>query len=113
MKTWVLRFRKIDKSTFDAIANGTKSIETRAATIKYKNISQGDVLIFRCSKEEFEKQVKKVHHFSSIEELLNHIAIKKIMPTIETINEARKIYYSFPGYEQKITENGLIALELE
>lgn len=36
MKTWTLRFRAVDKKNFDEVKNGSKPIETRAATIKYQ-----------------------------------------------------------------------------
>ncbi|MFZ4500561.1 MAG: hypothetical protein ACOYMZ_03695 [Minisyncoccia bacterium] len=51
MKTWTLRFRAVDKKNFDEVKNGSKPIETRAATVKYQPIEVGDTLLFVCGKE--------------------------------------------------------------
>jgi ASC-1-like (ASCH) protein len=113
MKKYALRFRSVDKPTFDAIQLGTKSIETRAATTKYYDIKPGDVLVFSCRGENFEKKVKDVQHFDSIEVMLKTIDLKKIMPEATSLKEAENIYYSFPGYKEKIAESGLLAFSLE
>ncbi len=112
MKKWVLRFRQVDKATFDAIANGTKSIETRAATPKYQKIHAGDILVFDCNKQRFEKHIKSVQHFPTIESMLDTIPIQNIMPNVTSLEEAKQTYYAFPDYEQKIKDNGLLAFEL-
>ncbi len=46
MRTWTLRFRSVDKKNFDEVKNGSKPMETRAATIKYQPIEVGDTLLF-------------------------------------------------------------------
>lgn len=44
MKKHILKIRKTDKIVFEAIRDNKKTIETRAATEKYRNIKfEGDI----------------------------------------------------------------------
>ena len=113
MKKIIVRFRTINRDTWSAIRRGTKSVETRAATVKYRNIMAGDVLVFVCGKDRFEKKIKRVRHFKSIAGLFRAIPMQKVLPKAMSIAGAQKIYFSFPGYKEKIRKSGLIALELE
>ena len=112
MKNWSVRFRQVDKQMFDDTREGLKQIETRAATVKYKNIQPGDSITFACGKEKFTKLIKKTHHWASIDDMLEEIPLHKIMPRVTSRAEAEKAYASYPGYKEKIREYGLIGLEL-
>jgi len=112
MKSWTLKFRETDRDLFDDVVNNIKSIETRAATERYRPIKTGDVLVFVCGKDRLEKTIKSVKHFASLDEMLNELDLKSVLPHVETIEEAKRVYHSFPGYEQKIRDYGLLAFEL-
>ncbi len=112
-KKIILRFRGVDNDGFDEIKNGLKTVETRAATTRYRDIKKGDIIIIVCGKQRITKQVKRARHFKTIENMLKAIPLKKIMPSIKSVIEARKVYYSYPGYKEKIKEFGLIAWELK
>lgn len=113
MKKHILKFAQINKDTFEAIRDGRKRVETRAATIKYKDIVAGDVLEMSCDGDKFEKKIKKVRHFPSISELLKVYKPEDINPTLHSEEALTKKYHSFPNYEEKIKEFGLVAFELE
>ncbi|KKQ78129.1 MAG: hypothetical protein A3A96_00445 [Candidatus Zambryskibacteria bacterium RIFCSPLOWO2_01_FULL_39_39] len=113
MKTWTLRFRAVDKKNFDELRSGIKAVETRAATIKYQPIEKGDTLIFVCGKDKFSKTISKKTHFKSIDAMFRKIPYKKIMPDLSSKEEAKKRYYSYPNYKEKIKEFGLLAFELK
>lgn len=113
IKKVILRFRVIDRDNFNEIKNGLKTVETRAATIRYRNINKGDIVIIVCGKQRIIKQVKRVRHFKTIESMLKNISLKKIMPSVKSVVDAYKIYYSYPSYKEKIKEFGLVALELK
>lgn len=113
MKTWTLRFRAVDKKNFDEVKNGSKPIETRAATIKYQSIEVGDTLLFVCGKERLSKKIIKKHHFSSIDAMIKKIPYQEIMPSVKSVEEMKKAYSSYSGYDQKIKEFGIFAFELE
>lgn len=108
-----LVFNKINKDIFIAIQNGSKSVETRAATVKYKNIKPGEKVIFSCDKETFEKIISRVTHFDSIESMLREYKPSDINPWIQTKEELEKMYDSFPGYKEKIQKEGIVAFEFK
>lgn len=113
MKTWTLRFRAVDKKNFDEVKNGSKPIETRAATVKYQPIEVGDILLFVCGKERLEKKIIKKRHFPSIDAMIKKIPYKEIMPSVKSVEEMKKAYSSYSGYDEKIKEFGIFAFELE
>lgn len=107
----LLVFNKINKEIFEMLRDGRKRIETRAATSKYQGIEKGEIITFSCSGERFEKEVKKVTHFTSIDELLKKYKPTDINPTRKTKEEIIEMYHSFPGYKEKIEKEGIIAVE--
>jgi ASC-1-like (ASCH) protein len=113
MKNWTLRFRAADKKNFDEVKNGIKSIETRAGTIKYQPIEIDDMLTFVCGKEKCSKKIIKKFHWKSINAMVKEINFKKVMPSVKSVDEMKKAYSSYPDYEMKIKEFGLLGFELE
>lgn len=107
-----LKFNATNKDIFDCIKDGTKLVETRAATSKYKNVQAGEMVTFSCAGESFEKTIAKVTHFDSIDALLKTYKPENINPKLTTKEEIVKMYHSFPGYKEKIEQSGIIALEL-
>jgi ASC-1-like (ASCH) protein len=105
-------FREVDKARFDEIKDGRKAIETRAGTPKYQVVKVGDVLTFSCGEDSFSKTVAKIYHWPTIEEMLAEVPLKKVMPEVNTIEEVRARYASYPRYEEKITEFGILGFEL-
>lgn len=112
MDKHILVIRQIDKVVFNSIKDGTKSIETRAATDKYKKIKVGDTLFFKCGSEILEKKIISIRYFRTINEMINTMDFKRVMPFVNSVEEMEKIYYSFPGYKEKIKKFGLVAFEL-
>jgi ASC-1-like (ASCH) protein len=106
-----LVFNKINKEIFDALRDGRKKVETRAATAKYKNLKAGEVISFSCDGEGFEKKISKVTHLDSIEALLKKYKPQDINPNLKTKEEIVAMYHSFPGYEEKIKKEGIVAIE--
>ncbi|MDO8492210.1 MAG: hypothetical protein Q7S34_01035 [bacterium] len=109
----VIRFRAVDRQIFLDIKNRNKTVETRAGTVKYRNLDSGDTLVFVCGKERFEKKVKKARRARTPAALLRFYSFKKIRPDLKTKDEFIKSYDSFPGYKEKIKKFGLIAMELK
>ena len=113
IKRHILKIAGGGKYIFEAIRAGKKKVETRAGTVKYQKIKTGDFLIFSCDGEKFEKKIKKVKHFSGIKEILKVYKPEEINPRTHSEKEAKEVYYSFPGYKEKIEQFGLFAFELE
>jgi ASC-1-like (ASCH) protein len=106
------RFREVDRDKFEAVRDGIKTIETRAATARYAKLKVGDVIVATCGKDKVEKEIIEAKHFNSIEEMFEVYEMRSILPGVTALGEAQKIYYSFPGYKEKIQEHGIIALVL-
>lgn len=112
MKNYRLVIRKVDRHVFDEIADGRKSIETRAATDKYKHVSTGDLLTFTCEGELLTKTVTSVDHYKSIDDMYKLIPVSKVLPSASNVDEAKRIHFSFPGYKEKLEAFGVMAFGL-
>ena len=113
MKTWTLRLRATDKSIFNEIKSGTKSIETRAGTIRYQPIEVGDTLVFVCGSNRCTKKIVKKFHWTSIDAMVRNIGFKKVMPSVNSVKEMKNAYVSYPDYKKKIKKYGLLGFELK
>lgn len=107
-----IKIRATDYGIFQAIADGKKKFETRAATPRYQNVEVGDVITLVCGKEKIKKEVKKVERFRTIGALLKKYKPEEINPFTRSAEEARDMWYSFPGYREKIEEYGLVVWRL-
>ena len=112
-KKYKLRFKAINRDIFEAVKNGEKKVETRAATKKFKNIRAGDKLVLVCGRQRFEKEVKAVRHFKTIKAMLKKYKIRQVDPRVSTEKELSRVYHSFPGYKEKIKKYGLMTFELK
>lgn len=101
MKRHTLRFRAVDRATFDDIREGRKRVETRAATVKYRNIAPGDILVFVCEKEHFERSVATAEHFVSVDDMLKQFSVSDISAQVTDRDALLRMYHGFPGYEEK------------
>lgn len=108
-----LRFRAVNRDIFEAIKSGKKKIETRAGTEKYRALKTGDTIILVCGSKKFSKKVSKVETFKSIPAILKKYKPEKISPKTHTAQEARDMWYSFPGYKEKIKKYGLVVMHLK
>ena len=108
----ILKIREVDQKVFVAIKNGEKTIETRATTPKYGDIKSGDILVFTCHKKRLEKMVEKVKFYKTIDDMVKEIDFRQIMPFADSVEEMKKVYYSFPNYQEKIRDFGLVAFWL-
>lgn len=113
MKTHTVRFRTVDRKNFDEIKKHLKKVETRAGTVRYRDIKKGDALVIVCGKARITKRVVRVRHFTSIGSMFKVIPFKRIMPSAASAAAARATYYSYPGYKEKIQKVGIVALDLE
>jgi len=111
-KTYSLRFAKDNRETFEHIKAGRKTVETRAATERYTGIQEGDTLTLVCDGKKLTKQVKKVTRFKTISALIKKYSPALINPGASTLEEMEAMYYSYPGYKEKIKKHGILAFEL-
>lgn len=109
----LFRISEKNKNIFEALKSGAKKVETRAATSRYKNLQKGDLVSFLCAGKRIEKEIANVTYVASIDALLKKYKVKEINPEYTTKKELMDMYYSFPGYEEKIKEFGIVAFEFK
>lgn len=118
MRTWRLLIRKQDSWIFERIRSGEKTIETRAlngATSRkayYGDIKQGDTVEFVCNGECLSRRIGLVRKYRDFEKYLVSEDLGNILGPGTDIDKARKIHYSFPGYEDRLQKYGIVAFEL-
>jgi len=112
MKKYILPIKQVDRVIYDLIERGEKRVETRVAGPRYKDIKDGDIVVFKCGSDSFERIVKKVQKFKSVDEMLDHYDVKDINPKVNTIEELKSMYNSYSSYTEKIKKYGIIAFEL-
>ncbi|MBU1177342.1 MAG: hypothetical protein V1901_00410 [Patescibacteria group bacterium] len=112
MKKYILPVRQADRNIYDFIKNGQKKVETRIAGPKYENIKDGDIIIFKCGQDKFERIVKNVCKFKSVDKMLKVYNPQDINPNIDNIKDLKLMYDSFSGYKEKIKKYGIIAFKL-
>jgi ASC-1-like (ASCH) protein len=105
-------FREVDKARFEEVRMGLKKIETRAGKEKYLSIQVGDEITLRCGDDFFSKKVVRKYHWATIEEMLSEIPLKDVMPDLDTIEQVRDRYDSYPGYAEVIKKLGILGYEL-
>lgn len=109
---YTLRFAAKNKETFDAVKKDIKTVETRAATERYRKVKAGDILVLVCGRERLEKKVLRAKHFKTVENLFRTIPIRKVNPFANSLKEAKETYYGYSEYREKIRKFGLMAFEL-
>ncbi len=113
MKTLDLIFREQDRSTFERIQRGDKTIETRAGLPEYLIVEDGDQLNISCGTDHLTKTVVKALHFKTIEELLQKFSPEDIMPAGTTREQVIAKWNSFPNYPERIKKYGIIVWKLK
>jgi ASC-1-like (ASCH) protein len=76
-------------------------------------VQAGDTLILVCDGKKITKRVHKVTHFKTITALLKKYNSELINPGVTELKEMKNMYYSYPGYQEKIAQFGILAFELE
>ncbi len=112
MKQWLMEFGDEGKDNFDEILSGIKKIETRAGGPKYDGVQIGDEMLFVCGDKKLFKKVDNMKYFKSVDGMVKLISFKDIMPNVMSVNEMKRIYNMYPGYNDRIKEYGIYAFYL-
>ena len=111
--THKLIFLPENRATFEAIQSGKKTIETRAGSPAYNLIQSGDTIEFSCGTDTFEKRVRGVRHYDTLEALFTAYTPAEMNPAWTTYEDARAAYAVFPGYESRVKQYGVLVFELQ
>jgi len=90
-----------DEPWFSFIKSGTKPVEGRKNSPKYRNIKIGDVIEFVSDTgATFKTLVYEVREYRSLENYLNDVSIEKALPGVSSLQEALNIYHQWSTPEE-------------
>jgi ASC-1-like (ASCH) protein len=105
----------IQESGFKNIVKGTKTVEGRCLTLRFRKISSGDTLEFICGEETILCHCIKAIVYDGFHEMISDIGINSCLPTLDTtdIDDAVDYYHSFKNYKKKADKNGVVAIHIK
>tara|TARA_A100001015_G_scaffold44800_1_gene49279 strand:- start:204 stop:842 length:639 start_codon:yes stop_codon:yes gene_type:complete len=101
---------EVQEPYFSQLLNGKKTVEGRLRSAKNKLLNSGDIILFtnRHSGTDFSMIVTKCETYPTFFDMLNNVGFKKCIPDAKNIQAAVAVYHSFPGYQQKEVEKGVV-----
>lgn len=78
-------------------------------------MEKGDEIIFTNSetKEELSTSISFIHHYKDIQSMLETEGINNVLPGIETLEQAIKVYDAIEDYKERINKFGVYAYGIE
>lgn len=102
----------IKKKYFFDIKNNLKNLEARCNYSSLSRLNVGDEIEFQYQQEVCVKIIKDIRIYHSIEDMLNKENITSLLPGVNSLRDALKIYSSIYS-EMKVKKNGgMIVFEL-
>ena len=102
---------------FQALKNGTKTIEGRPLKSDFANMKIGDTITFSNDDDKNEDVIVMtiigITKYNTFKEYLEDKTIEKCLPGILTVDEGCEIYYGFPNFKQYEKDYGVVAIELK
>ena len=98
-----------DKPFLQCIAKGLKKAEGRIATDYVRSFEVGSKLVLSAEVESIICEVSYMHFYNSFKEMLKNEGVKNMVPFAKDLDEAIKMYMSFPG-AKRVKEMGCCAI---
>lgn len=119
MKLKFASYRETD-DIFNAVKSGRKTIETRPASSRIRNLKKGDklILVSKDTGTEIVKQVKDIRVYESLEKMSKKEDFSKIFPGVKNWDELLHLFEEFKqiwgsNYAKSIEKNGIAAIDIE
>jgi len=99
---------------FNAIKAGTKTVEGRLNTAKFKDLKPGMPICFVLPEtgEELYCNVQAINIYPSWLDMLQSEGLQNMLPGIDSLQSGVKLYESFPGYQEGVSELGALAIRI-
>lgn len=97
---------------FNFIRDGKKIVEGRKNLPKFKSWCKDDYLIFRCGHAEFLTRIVELRRYKNLEEYLNFEGFERVLPGIQSFDEALSIYLQW-STKKEIAKFGFLAIEVK
>lgn len=101
---------KVRREYFQMIQSGNKTVEGRIAKPKYACFHPGDFLRFKADDDIVEAKIIEVKLFFSFSEMLEYFGISACLPNLANLDEAVKLYRSFPNYAVDESLYGVVGI---
>lgn len=95
---------------FAHIKAGHKTVEGRIAKEKYQQLLPNDTLEFCAGDDSVKASVQEVRAFDSFDEMLDYFGVASCLPGVSSMEEALKIYRSFPDYPKLEMSLGVVGV---
>ncbi len=105
----------IQQQYFDAIKAGTKTVEGRLNSPKFKDLTSNMHIIFTCvqTQEQLDCLVEDVQVYQTFEEMLVAVGIENMLPGVRSLSEAVALYESFSTYKKDVKKYGALAITIK
>lgn len=94
------------------IKDGLKTVEGRINTGIFKIVRPGDIIQFFSRTGMITVGVNAIYEYKTFAEMLRAEKLSQILPDIRDVNQAIRLYRSFPGYQRKELRCGVVAVHL-
>lgn len=98
---------------FTKIKQGVKTVEGRKFSNKLASLKSGEILKFCCANNSLLTQVVKVVPYKSIDEYLHSEGFSKVLPGIESFQEALDVFLGYNNNEGQDTSGGFLAIHIK
>lgn len=104
--------KHLSEPWFSLVKKGEKKVEGRLNKGDFKEIKVNDIVIFYNNDDECKVKIIKKDIYKSFEDLIINKKIKNIIPTVNRVNNAVKIYREYYSeYDEK--KYGVVGLTIE
>lgn len=105
----------VQQKYFEAIKDGTKTVEGRLNSPKFKDLKPNMHITFMCvqTQEQVVCIVQDVQRYATFEEMLVAQGVENMLPGVQTLSEAVALYESFPGYKEDVKKIGALAIKVK
>lgn len=94
------------------IKSGQKTIEGRINSGMFLRVQEGDKFRFFSNNDEVNCTITKINKYKSFAEMLQAEGYKKCLPNVSTLEAAVKAYSVIPGYDERASRSGVLALHI-
>lgn len=91
------------------LRSGTKPVEGRKNSPKFREIKVGDLIEFYYGKDSFQSAVVGISRFDTLEDYLKTVTIEKALPGVSSFEEAVRIYLQWSTPEE-IAQRGFLGI---
>jgi ASC-1-like (ASCH) protein len=91
---------EVSEPWFSLIRNGTKTVEGRKRSPKWKWIQPGVDILVECGQESFKFHVTYINQWDTIRDYLQGEGLAHTLPGIDSVEEGEKIYLQWSTLEE-------------